>query len=320
MSLRPISRMTEIGRIGLVAASVVGSLTLGGASVAFAQDATPAATCTPYAGITEATPVDATPEASPAAAEAPAGSPADEATTAAATAVAENLKACVGDTDALQTLVTPNLVSSLGGYASIEDATADGFFTNLTFADAIVSNVRSYDDGSVSFNMQYMQGQYQVASEKWTIVDVEGEWKLNAIGGGDEPELDGDQVVVGVHLTETGENMYTIAPNRPSVDASDVLVIQAISDATNTQPHELIVLQLPEGKVAADLVSGAVSDSDVAFIGQVNVSTPGDSANMYLVGLPAGKYVLACFVTGPDGNPHAMDGMVADFEVTTPAT
>ena len=80
----------------------------------------------------------------------------------------------------------------------------------------------------------------------------------------------------------------------------------------------LVVFQVPEGMTAADVAAGKVNEQDTTFIGGVQNVTPGTSQDLTLVNLPAGKYVLACFVTGPDGKPHAMNGMVTDFEVTAP--
>jgi len=309
--------------MGLIATSLVGSLAFGGGSIVRAQDATPAASpagdCTPNAGITEATPAAATPEASPVAVEAAAGSPADDATTAEVEAFIANIKACIGDEAGLTTLVTPNLVASMGGYESIEAASADGFFTELPFADAETSNIQSYDDGSASVNMTYMQSEYQLVSEKWTILSVDGEWKLNSIGQGDIPDLDGDSAAVGVPLLENADGTYSVTPNTSSVAATDIIILQAINDPANTMAHELVVLQLPEGADPAGLLDGTLSESDVTFIGQVTVAVPGTSADMYLLGLPAGTYTLACFFPGPDGAPHAANGMVAPFEVTAPA-
>jgi hypothetical protein len=323
MSDRPILRLKDLGRMGLIATSLVGSLAFGGGSIVRAQDATPAASpagdCTPNAGISEATPAAATPEASPVAAEAPVGTPADDATTAEVQAFIANIQACIGDEAALQTLITPNLALTLGGYASIEEAAADGFLTDLPFGDADVSHIQSYDDGSVSANMQYMQSEYQLVSEKWMIIDVDGEWKLNAITEGDLPDLDGDQAAVGVNLLENGDGTYSIAPNAESVVATDILILQGINPDTNSEAHELVVIKLPEGADPMGLFDGTVSQDDIEFIGAVTAGEPGSSADMYLLGLPAGKYTLLCFFPSADGSPHAAHGMMAPFEVTAPA-
>jgi uncharacterized cupredoxin-like copper-binding protein len=54
--------------------------------------------------------------------------------------------------------------------------------------------------------------------------------------------------------------------------------------------------------------------SQVEFIGQVFVPA-GTEQDLLLINLPAGEYTLACFVQGPDGQPHAMNGMVATLTV-----
>jgi len=303
--------------------SLIGSLAFGGGSVAMAQDATPEATaagpCVPYASITqpEATP-DAAAEASPAAIEAPVGNPADDVTTEAATEVMQNIINCASDPDALATLITPNFAAELGGYGSIEEAQADGFFEDVPLAGAELGSVTAYDDGTVGANITYWQSEYQIVSEKWVLVEVEGEWKADGVLEGDPIDMDGDSAAVGVNLLEGGDGTYSIEPNRSDIPATDIIIFQAINAVTNLEGHELVVLKLPDGATAEGLFDGSIADEDIEFIGVVVVPVPGDVADMNLVGLPAGVYTFVCFFTGPDGQPHAMNGMTAQFEVLEP--
>ena len=105
---------------------------------------------------------------------------------------------------------------------------------------------------------------------------------------------------------------------RTSVVATDVLILQAINTATNKEPHELVVVKLPEGMDPMAVLDPATDFSKIEFIGQVSVPIPGESVDMTLVNLPPGKYELLCFFPGPDGSPHAAHGMMASFEVTAP--
>jgi hypothetical protein len=323
MSDRPSLRLFDFGRMSLIATSLVGSLAFGGGSfVASAQDATPGASpagnCVPgEPSMDMGTPADM---ATPAAGEEPAGTPADDATIAAANAFVDNAKACAGDAAGLATLVTPNLVKELGGYDSIDAATKDGFFEDAPFGNATTGDVTSYDDGSVGIVVNYQQTEYQYVSEEWLLVQEMDAWKLNGIHGGLPINMDGDSAAVGMNLVENADGTYAITPNATSVVATDILILQGVSAATNKEPHMLVILQVPEGKVAADVVSGSVAEEDTTFIGAIDGIMPGDSTDMYLVNLPAGKYVVACFVGGPDGKPHAFNGMIVDFEVTAPAT
>jgi len=315
-------RLAHIGRMGLIATSLIGSLALGGGSLALAQDASPAASptgpCMPNSGITEATPAAATPEATPAVAVELASTPADDATIAQATAFIQNISNCAATPEDQATLVTPNFVLQLGGYATVEDALADGFFEETPQFD--VTRVVTYDDGSLGVNVNYSMTEYQYVSQMWNLVNIDGEWKADAVSEGDPLELDGDTTALGVTLLENGDGTYTITPASTDVEATDNLVLQAINDKTNKEAHELVVLKLPEGADPAGLFDGSIDQKDIEFIGQVTVATPGDSADMTLVNLPVGMYTLVCFFPAPDGSPHAMHGMVAPFEVKAPAT
>ncbi|MDQ2683978.1 MAG: hypothetical protein M3Y37_10670 [Chloroflexota bacterium] len=316
MSDRPSMRLKDLARMGLIAASLVGSLSLVGSPVALAQDASPEASpmaeCVP--GEMSMGGMDmASPEASPMAEAEPVGMPADEATTAAATAFIDNIKACINDPEALATLVTPNLVMSMGGYASIEEAVADGFFAELPFGAMEVMKVTSYDNGAVGVEVQYQMTEYQIVAEEWWLVMDGDAWKLNAIEN-ETADVDGDTVAVGVQLLEV-DGGYAITPNTSSVLESEVLILQAINPAENTELHELVMVQLPEGADPMGLMDGSVAFEDVVFIGVVANIAPGDSADMTLVNLPAGQYTLLCFFPSPDGTPHIAAGMVAPFEV-----
>ena len=322
MSDRPSLRLFDFGRMSLIATSLVGSLAFGGGSfVASAQDATPGASpagnCVPgEPSMDMGTPADM---ATPAAAEAPSGTPADDATIAAANAFVDNAKACAGDAAGLATLVTSNLVKTLGGYDSIDAATKDGFFEDAPFGNATTGDVTSYDDGTVGIVVNYQQTEYQSVSEEWVLIQEMDAWKLNSIHSGLPVDFDGDSTAVGINLVENADGTYAITPNSTDAEATDVLILQGVSAATNKEPHMLVVLKLPEGADPAGLMDGTIREEDIENIGFIDGIQPGDNVDMYLMNLPAGVYTLACFVTGPDGKPHAANGMITQFEVKVPA-
>lgn len=326
MSDRPGLRLNDLARMGLIATSLVASLSLGsGSLVAFAQDASPEASpsaeCVPAGEISTEM---ATPAASPAAdAEAPTGLPAPEDISAKAEAFIANIIACTAadDQEALATLVTVNLVQSVGGYMSVQDALTDGFFTELPFRDLKVLGVTQYDDGTISVDVQYQQTEYQMAAEEWFLAATAAEsaLQLNAIKG-IAAEVDGSVTAVGVNLLENEDGTYAISPNAPSATATDVLILQAVSPDTNVEPHELVVVQLPEGADPMGLLDGSIPDEDITFIGVVAPVNPGENIDLTLINLPPGMYTLLCFFpSASDGAPHIAHGMVAPFEVTAPA-
>ena len=66
--------------------------------------------------------------------------------------------------------------------------------------------------------------------------------------------------------------------------------------------------------------SGPVAFEDVTFLGGVFPVWPGETKELALLNLQPGVYTLLCFFPGPDGAPHAANGMVAQFEIVAPAS
>jgi len=322
--------LTGSFRRNALAVAVAALLTVGFSSSAIvrAQDATPEASpaveCDAPAFVATG---PATPEAmagmdmaSPVAAEEAdtedEGTPADEATTAAATAAAENLIACVngGDYESGVALMTDNFLMETFGTSSTTEAV-----TNLegqVFENPQIGDVRSYEDGSVSVEVSYKQGPYQIVGDVWYLVQDGDYWKIDGLGTF-TPPFEGDSAVVGVNLTSTtgddGSITYSIEPNTPSVAQPEVLVLHGVN--ADTVDHEIVVLKLPDGADPAGLLDGTIQDSDIEFLGQISLEA-GEQGDLVLEGVPAGVYTLVCFFPGPDGAPHAAHGMISQIEVT----
>jgi hypothetical protein len=84
------------------------------------------------------------------------------------------------------------------------------------------------------------------------------------------------------------------------------------------RPHMAAIARLDSGKTVADLEAGAAHGMMLppwmTEVGGVNAIFPGDSA-MAAVDLPAGNYVIGCFINDSTGKPHLLDGMIAAFTV-----
>ncbi len=86
------------------------------------------------------------------------------------------------------------------------------------------------------------------------------------------------------------------------------------------QPHHLILGELKQGKTAQDLMAfmQAHPDGEPPFLtwrGAAAGIVPGDTAGS-TADLPAGRYVLICFLPDPaDRKPHAAKGMVKEMVV-----
>ena len=55
--------------------------------------------------------------------------------------------------------------------------------------------------------------------------------------------------------------------------------------------------------------------STAEFIGVLYLGTPGEQGDLALVGLEPGKYIAICGIPSPDGTPHYMNRMIAEFEI-----
>ena len=81
------------------------------------------------------------------------------------------------------------------------------------------------------------------------------------------------------------------------------------------EAHEAIVVQLPEGADPMGLLDESIAFEDITFLGLRGANLPRRVCRNGLLNLEPGTYTLVCFFPGPDGAPHAANGMVAQFEV-----
>src|SRR5215472_10392900 len=89
-----------------------------------------------------------------------------------------------------------------------------------------------------------------------------------------------------------------------------------------TQPHQAQVARLNPGVTRAHVLDELVTKRDLAaafalfmFMGGPDTISPGYGQETIL-SLPAGSYVLLCFVAGQDGIPHIDKGMIQFFTVS----
>ncbi len=143
---------------------------------------------------------------------------------------------------------------------------------------------------------------------------------LAACGGGDqaadgqlysgkvEPDPEAQQVQISAVD-------YAFEELPPTVGAGRVSLIMRNE---GDEPHFMFLFQLKQsvtieevleaeqsGKNPENLIERQVGDSDVARPGQTVVL----NAN-----LEPGTYGMVCFIETEEGTPHALEGMVADFE------
>lgn len=85
------------------------------------------------------------------------------------------------------------------------------------------------------------------------------------------------------------------------------------------EPHHTQLLKLAPGKTFADFQQAMQSEgpppSWVTLVGGPGAADPGGEANATTY-MPAGEYVMLCFVPAPDKKPHVMHGMARPLTVT----
>ncbi|MEJ7901325.1 MAG: hypothetical protein WKF63_05725, partial [Thermomicrobiales bacterium] len=170
-----------------------------------------------------------------------------------------------------------------------------------------VSDVQVHDDGRVSVDLVLQFGSYLTHERQFYVVAEDGSYRLDL-----SPDLP-VEIPEGATVIDGELADYEFILSQASAPAGDIAF-----NVTNTgeYPHEMVVLQLPEGVTIEALLEDESLFAEVQFFG-FTFAEPGQAANpLVLVDLPPGIYTMVCFVDVPEGVPHVMRGMVAEFEVT----
>jgi uncharacterized cupredoxin-like copper-binding protein len=258
------------------------------------------------------------------------GAPADEAASATAVAVIQNYVACynegqaAGDPGLYVVLESTTYVTDQGyvtRYDRVDDELGSPFKTAKLLS---LDNVMLWGDGRISADVQVLIGPYWF--NEWRVfLSKQGDTWLwdQEVSLPSHPDVD-FVAVNGINITETpdestGETTYAFVSYSGSWDfvESDALIFNF--NNSGVEPHEAIVMQLPEGADPMGILDGSVDMSQVTFIGGVFDIEPGASADLTLVGLPVGTYTLVCFFPSADGSPHAAHGMIQQFNVVAAA-
>ena len=233
------------------------------------------------------------------------GEPADEATAERVIAAAENLIACLsaGDYLGFAALSTPNYLLSEFGTSNPYDLPVfmEGF---PPIEGRAVTDVQTHADGRLSVDLTTVIGGTQVDRFRAYFVEENGTLLL------DEEQtlpIEGAEVTVEVTMLD-----FAFDLSQDTVPA-DALVAFTLPNE-GQYPHEFAVVRLPEGITVEDVLADPALEEQVQFIGGA-FAEPGDVGHFGLEGLEPGTYTAVCFVDVPEGIPHVMRGMVAEFTV-----
>jgi hypothetical protein len=99
-------------------------------------------------------------------------------------------------------------------------------------------------------------------------------------------------------------------------DRSSIAPGRTVFQVRNTgdRRHELGLIPLPENFPPLDAELRSKTSRAVALLARLQPIGP-DTSGTFAVNLTPGRYGMVCFVTAPDGTPHALKGMNSEFRV-----
>ncbi|MPZ49658.1 MAG: hypothetical protein GEU75_10255 [Dehalococcoidia bacterium] len=94
------------------------------------------------------------------------------------------------------------------------------------------------------------------------------------------------------------------------------------ADNVGEQPHELVVLKVPAGFTATQLIDSLDADlpADIEIIGFTQADPADDMNLVFTQPLAPGRYMMACFLPDqddPQEAPHAAKGMISEFTISS---
>ncbi|MCC6944293.1 MAG: hypothetical protein IT335_06925 [Thermomicrobiales bacterium] len=271
----------------------------------------------------------ASPEAMemPAAPEMPVGTPAEGDVLAALDAAATNYVACLaegwstGDPSLYVALETENMWGSPNPWDRVASE-SEGGFSSVELRG--LSNQQVYEDGRASVNINALVGDHWLANIRAFFVEQDGAWLYDEEAFEQADTSFADSVtVVGINIVEetdeaSGAVTYAFQfLGSPTLTETEVTTLNFSNQGA--EAHEAILVQLPEGADPLGLLDGSVAFEDVSILGIAVPIFPGQTVEMSLLALDPGTYTLVCFFPGPDGAPHIVNGMVAQFDVVAAA-
>ena len=136
--------------------------------------------------------------------------------------------------------------------------------------------------------------------------------ETSAAGG----EGDGAEGATLAVTAQEADGKYSF--DAPATVAAGVVTIEVTN--SGQEPHQAALVHLEDGKTRADFEASLQDESPEApegltLAGGVSSVSPGGGTSNLTQELEAGNYLLICEIPGPDGKPHAANGMISELTV-----
>jgi hypothetical protein len=155
-------------------------------------------------------------------------------------------------------------------------------------------------------------------AEQWAIGATLDPRRMTLVNEGDEWLIDAEEKFSAEIPSGTTAVELKALEYQFDFDASAVTSGDFAFDVENTGGEEHIV-DLFSVPVDLDIEQALRSEEEVAGVESIGATPPiepgGTTTMVFTEPLAAGRYAILCFVEAEDGEPHALKGMVADFQV-----
>jgi hypothetical protein len=151
-----------------------------------------------------------------------------------------------------------------------------------------------------------------IQREQWSFVLSGGIWKVAGFGDQLPVPIPAGVTKVDVRMVE-----YAFIYDKALASRGNIAF-----DAVNAgaEEHELVLARITSNRSLLEIAQSEDEPEDIEFMAGAGPWDPGERGTVVLTQpLAAGRYGLFCFIEAPDGTPHALLGMMSDFNVGTSA-
>ena len=170
----------------------------------------------------------------------------------------------------------------------------------------------SVENGTASADV-LLDFDFFTSREHWTFTSIDGRWVIDSATE-IAPEIPEGSTVVEVQLDE-----YAFIYDASAVEAGQSVAFAM--ENIGEEAHEFVLLRVTSNAPLLDLLATDDDEPEGLEFLVFAEADPGASNVAIPPGpLDAGRYAVVCFFPAPDGTPHAILGMVSEFNVGSGAS